>query len=82
MFVTTKKNEVSLKLVLSCIEQLIEQGNILLGVISHFFKKKGVPFHYVKAKRIEYIRVEFKQSLGMNFVSPFQPEREFKVYNS
>ena len=25
-------------------------------------------------------RVEFRQSLGMNFVSPFQPEREFKVY--
>ena len=27
-------------------------------------------------------RVEFKQSLGMNIVSPFEPEREFKVYNS
>ena len=26
-----------------------------------------------------YIKVEFRQSLGMNFVSPFQPEREFKV---
>jgi len=34
------------------------------------------------AKRIEYIRVELKQSLGMNFVSPFQSEREYKVYNS
>ena len=34
------------------------------------------------AKRIEYIRVEFKQSHGMNCVSPFQPERGFKVYNS
>ena len=33
-------------------------------------------------KRIEYIRVEFKQSLGMNFVIPFRREREFKVYNS
>ena len=33
-------------------------------------------------KRIEYIRVEFSQSLGMHFVSPFQPEREFKVYKS
>jgi len=31
-------------------------------------------------KRIEYILVEFRQSLGMNFVSPFQPKREFKVY--
>ncbi len=34
-----------------------------------------------KENRI-YIRVKFRQSLGMNFVSPFQPEREFKVYNS
>ena len=30
-----------------------------------------------KENRI-YIRVEFRQSLGMNYVSPFQPEREFK----
>ena len=29
-----------------------------------------------------YIRVEFRESLGMNFVSPFQPERKFKVYKS
>ena len=28
------------------------------------------------------IRVELSQSFGMNFVSPFQPEKEFKVYNS
>jgi len=34
-----------------------------------------------KENRI-YIRVEFRQSLGMNFVSPFKPEREFKVYKS
>ena len=27
-----------------------------------------------------YIREEFKESLGMNFFSPFQPEREFKLY--
>ena len=25
---------------------------------------------------------ELKESLGMNFFSPFQPEREFKVYKS
>ena len=31
-----------------------------------------------KENRI-YIRGEFRESLGMNFVSPFQPEREFKV---
>ena len=29
-----------------------------------------------------YIRVEFRQSLGMNLVSPFQPKRKFKVYKS
>ena len=34
-----------------------------------------------KENRI-YIGVEFRQSLGMKFVSPFQPEREFKVYKS
>ena len=34
-----------------------------------------------KENRI-YIRVEFRQSLGMNFVSPIQPKREFKVYKS
>ena len=27
-------------------------------------------------------REELKESLGMNFLSPFQPEREFKVYKS
>ena len=32
----------------------------------------------IKENRM-YIRVEFKPSLGMNFVSPFQPEREFSV---
>ena len=34
-----------------------------------------------KENRI-YIRGEFRESLGMNFFSPFQPEREFKVYKS
>ena len=29
-----------------------------------------------------YIREEFKESLGINIFSPFQPEREFKVYKS
>ena len=27
-------------------------------------------------------REELKESVGMNFFSPFQPEREFKVYKS
>jgi len=51
-------------------------------------KKGGRSFFFMyplqckdKANRI-YIREEFRQSLGMNFVSPFQPEREFKVYKS
>ena len=44
----------------------------LLGMIAYVISKEN---------RI-YIRVEFRQSLGMNFVSPFQPEREFKVYKS
>ena len=26
-----------------------------------------------------YIRVEFKESFDMNFVSPFQPEREWRA---
>ena len=44
-------------------------------------------FRYGKTQTIHienriYIRGEFKESLGMNFFSPFQPEREFKVYKS
>jgi len=42
--------------------------------------RKGNTFK-IKENRI-YIRGEFRKSLGMNFVSPFQPEREFKVYKS
>ena len=34
-----------------------------------------------KENRI-FIRVEFRQSLDMNLVSPFQLEREFKVYKA
>ena len=34
-----------------------------------------------KENRI-YIRGEFRESLGIIFFSPFQPEREFKVYKS
>ena len=37
-------------------------------------------FVLTKENRI-YIRVEFRQSFGMNFFSPFQPERDFKVTN-
>ena len=34
-----------------------------------------------KENRI-FIRVEFRKSLGINFVSHFQPKMEFKVYKS
>ena len=50
------------------------------------------PAHYrkrlkfvIRVSTIEnriYIRGEFKEALGMNFFSPFQPERKFKVYKS
>ena len=44
------------------------------------FPKKVDELAY-KEYRI-YIRVEFRQSLGMNLVGPFQPEWKFKVYKS
>ena len=37
---------------------------------------------YMAIENRIYIRGEFKESFGMNFFSPFQPEREFKVYKS
>jgi len=37
--------------------------------------------YLTKENRI-YNRVDFRQSLGINFVSPIQPERELKVYKS
>ena len=53
----------------------------MLTSLLHFFN-----FHTYRRKTpIEnriYIRGEFRESLGMNFLSPFQPEREFKVYKS
>ena len=59
----------------------------------NYFKPQGFKYTYiyelterirrVKAKENRiYIRLEFRQSLGMNLLSPFQPEREFKVYKS
>ena len=48
--------------------------------------KCGIPLlTFTRTWNIEniiYIRGEFKESLGMNFSSPFQSEREFKVYKS
>ena len=43
---------------------------------------KTDPVHVVSIENRIYIRGEFKESLGMSFFSPFQPEREFKVYKS
>ena len=37
---------------------------------------------YMAIENRIYIRGEFKESFDMNFFSPFQPEREFKVYKS
>ena len=36
--------------------------------------------HRVDSIENRIYREELKESLGMNFFSPFQPEREFKVY--
>ena len=38
--------------------------------------------NFIAKENRKYIRVEFRQFLGMNFVSLFQPERAFKVYKS
>ena len=49
------------------------------------YTRGTVLYRPISTKPIEnriYIREELKESLGMNFFSPFQPEREFKVYKS
>ena len=52
------------------------------------FHEKVLKFREIKMRswvpNIEnrIYREELKESLGMNFFSPFQPEREFKVYKS
>ena len=64
--------------------------SIILNIIWHAvtldFSYIGTQYFHgtfviFKENRI-YIRGEFKESLGMNFFSPFPPEREFKVYKS
>ena len=43
----------------------------------------SIPWSQLFPHRTENMnRREFKQSLGMNFVSPFESEREFKVFIS
>ena len=51
------------------------------STLNYIYIYKLIVYYTVKKIRI-YIRAEFRQSFGMNFVSPFQPEREFKVYKS
>ena len=51
---------------------------IILTQLNVNFSRQG---HKIKENRI-YIRGELRESLGMKFFSPFQPEREFKVYKS
>ena len=50
--------------------------------IFHYWSNKNVKGTVVNIENRIYIREEFRESLGMNFFSPFQPEREFKVYTS
>ena len=61
--------------------------NIYLAALNGMFCSIGsYPLLGLQSPRVIenriYIRVEFRKSIGMNCVSPFQPEREFKVYNS
>ena len=52
-----------------------------MNMTQHCAVKTG-PVHVVSIENRKYIRGEFEESLGMNFFSPFQSERKFKVYKS
>ena len=45
-------------------------------------KTKQIRISFVVAIENRIYREELKESLGMIFFSPFQPERELKVYKS
>ena len=47
-----------------------------------FYKKADMLNKSVVPIENRIYREELKESLGMNFFSPFQPERDFKVYKS
>ena len=47
-----------------------------------FYKKADMLNKSVVPIENRIYREELKESRGMNFFSPFQPEREFKVYKS
>ena len=55
------------------IVQRLTQNNVVFSFIH--------PIDIYIENRI-YIKGEFKESLGMNFFSPFHPKRELKVYKS
>ena len=52
------------------------------GARNKYIKGEGGSWGHTKRIEYIYIRGEFREYLDMNFVSPFQPEREFKVYKS
>ena len=54
------------------------KSNMFVELLTHI-SDIFVTYCVVSKENRIYIRVEFRQFLGMNFVSPFQPEREFKV---
>ena len=56
---------------------LFPYNEILTNNISYNME---IPWVLLIENRI--YREELKESLGMNFVSPFHPKREFKVYKS
>ena len=45
-------------------------------IVQYNLSRRTQIYTHVQSKRIEYIRAEFKQSLVMNCVSPFQPKRD------
>ena len=76
LYYTVHSHLVLLSLQLFCTTQLTA---ILYYTVHSYFVLRG---HFITKENRIYIRVEFSQSLGVNFVCPFQPEREFKVYKS
>ena len=53
----------------------------LLQLFSLLSEQNALLFSVINIENRIY-REELKESLGMDFFSPFQPEREFKVYKS
>ena len=72
--------------------QFLSNYFINVRSVNLFLKKKlslTYSFKFQNKKFVKHLtienriyREELNESLGMNFFSPFQPEREFKVYKS